>query len=131
MVARDGNLEGLFRAGVLQSGSATTTGHYTSGQAYYNQLAELVGCSSTADQDTSLECLRRTPSEKIVDAVNQMASILGYDSFKLAWQPRVDGELFTEDPVLSVEAGRVAKVPFIAATNDDEGTCAPIQSNLL
>ena len=119
MVAEGGKLDGLFRAGVLMSGSAAKIGHYTAGQAYYNQLAELSGCSAA---DDSLECLRQVPSKKIVDAVNQMASLLGYDSFKMAWQPRIDGSFFTEDSLLSVEAGKVAKVPFIAATNDDEGT---------
>lgn len=63
-----GNPEGLFRAGIMNSGSSTPTGHVTELQSTYNFVVEQVGCTNATD---TLQCLRTVPVESLVAAVNQ------------------------------------------------------------
>ena len=66
--------------------------------------------------------MRAVPMTDLVDAVDASPNLFGYASIRLAWQPRVDGVLFAEDPVVSVEEGKVMNVPFVSGACDDEGT---------
>lgn len=77
------------------------------GQMFYDQLVALVGCASSAD---TLACLRGLPAETIVDAVQKMPNLLGYDSFRLPFQPRRDDGLWPEDPLLALAKGKYMKV---------------------
>jgi hypothetical protein len=72
MVANDGNSEGLFRAGFMQSGSPLPVGNILQGQKYYDALVSDTGCSSASD---TLQCLREVPCETLFDAVNQSPSL--------------------------------------------------------
>ena len=113
-------------------------GSLKQGQEYFDELAMLAGCAdphaptfsnSNNDVDnnnssypTKLACMRAVPMTDLVDAVDASPNLFGYASIRLAWQPRVDGVLFAEDPVVSVEEGKVMNVPYVSGACDDEGT---------
>ncbi|KZV64181.1 carotenoid ester lipase precursor [Peniophora sp. CONT] len=119
MVANNGDNEGLFRAGFMQSGSPLPVGDIVHGQKYYDALVDATGCSGSSD---TLQCLREVPYDKLNAAVNEAPSIFSYQSLSLAYLPRVDGDFITDAPQKLVEAGKVANVPFITGDCDDEGT---------
>ncbi|KAF5376472.1 hypothetical protein D9615_008628 [Tricholomella constricta] len=143
MVANNGNTEGLFRAGFLQSGSPIPVADITHGQKYYDAIISQTGCSSSSD---SLACLRTVPYKTLKAAINQSPGILDYQSLNLAWLPRADGTFITDNPQKLVEEGKVANIPFVigeyylflppgfssnpffAGDCDDEGTLFALSS---
>ncbi|CCL99218.1 uncharacterized protein FIBRA_01233 [Fibroporia radiculosa] len=66
MVLNDGDPEGLFRAAVMESGSAYALRNVSAAQQYYDFLVEYTDCTEQAD---TLNCLRQAPYEQIVAAV--------------------------------------------------------------
>ncbi|KAG9308831.1 Alpha/Beta hydrolase protein [Chiua virens] len=119
MVTNGGNVEGLFRAAIMHSGTTLPLGDITQGQPYYDALVAETGCSGATD---TLQCLREAPYETLSDAVNQSPGFYSYQTVDLPWVPRVDGVFLTADPRHLVQQGSVASIPFIASDCDDEGT---------
>ncbi|KAF8073584.1 carotenoid ester lipase precursor [Lyophyllum atratum] len=119
MVANNGNSEGLFRAGFMQSGSPIPVADITHGQKYYDAVVSKSGCSGSAD---TLACLRTVPYKNLKAAINQSPGIFSYQSLSLAWLPRADGIFLTDNPQKLVQQGKVANIPFITGDCDDEGT---------
>lgn len=119
MVMNDGDAQGLFRAAVMESGSAYALHNESAGQEYYDFLVEYTNCTSQAD---TLACLRDAPAEQIVAAVNMTPSTYNYTAHNLVWQPRLDGDLFVRNPQRSLLMGMYTKVPIISGDCDDEGT---------
>jgi acetylcholinesterase len=108
--AYDGNTEGIFRAAILESGSAigpplNGTGWY---QGMYNNLSASVGCSSASD---TLQCLRDVPYEIIAPYGNQ----------GLEWFHAIDGGIVPRYGQESLLSGKFARIPIILGTNTDEG----------
>jgi cholinesterase len=129
LTAFDGNNDGLFRAAILQSGSAlgpasewsySWSSHNaklpvnsisqltTTYQPIYDNATITVGCSEAND---TLACLRTVPYETLFDA---------FSPFVLT--PIVDGEFLTRLPSESFAKGLVSNVTILAGTNTDEGT---------
>lgn len=75
MVANDGNNEGLFRGGFMQSGSPIPVGDIVHGQQYFDAIVSQTGCSSAADK---LNCLRGVPFDDLNDAINASPGIFAY-----------------------------------------------------
>ncbi|KAG5654308.1 hypothetical protein H0H81_004727 [Sphagnurus paluster] len=119
MVANNGDNEGLFRAGFMQSGSPIPVGDITNGQKYYDAIVSQTGCSGSAD---TLDCLRKVPYNTLKAAVNKSPGIFSYQSLDIAWLPRADGKFLTDNPQQLVLDGKVANIPFITGDCDDEGT---------
>ncbi|PCH39075.1 sterol esterase [Wolfiporia cocos MD-104 SS10] len=119
IILNDGETEGLFRAAVMESGSAYALRNVSAGQQYYDLVVQSTGCSQQAD---TLDCLRRAPAEQIIAAVNMTPNSNGYTAHNLAWQPRLDGDIFVRNPQRSMMMGLYAKVPIISGDCDDEGT---------
>ncbi|KAG5734615.1 Lipase 1 [Termitomyces sp. T112] len=119
MIANNGNNEGLFRAGFMQSGSPIPTAGLENGQKSYDTLVAQTGCTGVSD---TLQCLREVPYEKLKAAQNASPGIFAYQSLSLVWLPREDGVFLTENPQQLVLDGKVANVPFITGDCDDEGT---------
>jgi len=119
MVTNNGDTEGLFRAGFMQSGAQVPIGDITHGQPFFDALVANVGCTGSPDV---IECLRNVSEEAFQDAVNASPGIISFSSLNLAWQPRADGRFLTDDPQKLVLAGSVADIPIINGNNDDEGT---------
>jgi hypothetical protein len=75
MITNGGNTEGLFRGGVMQSGSPIPVGDITNGQQYYDFLVQRTGCSGKSD---TLACLRTVPYDTLKDAINATPAIFDY-----------------------------------------------------
>lgn len=113
----NGDAGGLFRGAVMvifcllcllseisclgfqESGSMYALRNMSAGQPYYDQLVEYTKCSGQAD---TLDCLRRAPYEQLIAAVNLTPTTYNYTTHNLAWQPRLDGEVFAR-VILSVQ----------------------------
>ncbi|KAJ7166299.1 carotenoid ester lipase precursor [Mycena crocata] len=119
MLANNGNNEGLFRAGFMESGSPIPVGPLENGQKYYDAIVQQTGCSGSAD---TLACLRTVPYAKLKAAQDASPFIFAYQSLVLAWLPREDGVFLTDNPQRLVQQGKVANVPFVTGDCDDEGT---------
>ncbi|KAF9810805.1 hypothetical protein IEO21_06785 [Rhodonia placenta] len=119
MLINNGDAQGLFRAAVMESGSAYALRNVSEGQGYYEFLVAHTGCSGQAD---TLACLREAPAEQIVAAVNKTPTMFSYTAHNLPWAPRVDGDLFVRNPQQSLLMGLHAKVPIISGDCEDEGT---------
>ncbi|KAG7088671.1 hypothetical protein E1B28_012643 [Marasmius oreades] len=119
MVTNSGNTEGLFRAAFMHSGATVPVGDITNGQNYYDQIVSDTGCSGSAD---TLACLRRVSYQSLMDAINKTPGISSYQSLRLTWLPRVDGDFLTDIPSNLVQQGKIANIPFVSGNCDDEGT---------
>ncbi|PYH32854.1 cholinesterase [Aspergillus neoniger CBS 115656] len=116
LAAYGGRDDGLFRAGIMESGATITAspGNYTGYQALYDELAAQVGCSNVVD---SLQCLREVPFEKLNAALNTTS---GNSEFNFG--PVIDGDIVREWGSLQLDKHEFVKVPILAGTNTDEGT---------
>ncbi|KAJ7139061.1 alpha beta-hydrolase [Mycena epipterygia] len=119
MLANNGDNEGLFRAGFMESGSPIPVGPLENGQKYYDAIVDQTGCSGSSD---TLECLRTVPYATLKAAQDASPFIFAYQSLVLAWLPREDGVFLTDNPQRLVQQGKVANVPFVTGDCDDEGT---------
>ncbi|KAJ7116614.1 Alpha/Beta hydrolase protein [Mycena epipterygia] len=119
MLTNGGSTEGLFRAAVMQSGAPIPVGPIEHGQKYYDEIVRRTGCSKFSD---TLACLRTVDYVVLKEAQDASPSIFSYQSLVLAWLPREDGVFLTDNPQRLVQQGKVARVPIIAGSVDDEGT---------
>ncbi|KAK3998088.1 Alpha/Beta hydrolase protein [Cladorrhinum sp. PSN332] len=113
--------EGLFRASIQQSGSATTAWYNGSFwyQGIYDGIVKEAGCGeSKAD---TLDCLRGVEYEKLYGILSGRDVVAGGRG--PGFYPVVDGDLIPEYPTQLLEEGRfVRDVPHLLGTNSDEGT---------
>ncbi|KAF8173575.1 carotenoid ester lipase precursor [Mycena galopus ATCC 62051] len=119
MLANDGDNEGLFRGAFMRSGAPIPVGSVENGQKYYDAIVQEVGCSSAAD---TLQCLRTVPYSALKAAQDASPGIFSYQSLLLAWLPRADGLFLTDNPQRLIQQDKVANVPFVTGSVDDEGT---------
>ena len=73
MITNDGDNEGLFRAGWMESGSALPGGKFSLLQPTFDFMVSETGCASAPD---ALECLREIPVENFTAAMDQTPSFL-------------------------------------------------------
>jgi len=119
MIAFDGNPQGLFHAGFMQSGAVNPIGDITEVQPFYDILVNATGCSGSQD---TLNCLRSVSEDTFQAGVNTISSLTANLSLHTVYQPAVDGRFLMDDPQKLVLKGNIANVPFISGNNDDEGT---------
>ncbi|PCH36169.1 hypothetical protein WOLCODRAFT_20391 [Wolfiporia cocos MD-104 SS10] len=100
-------------------GSPYALGNFLAGQPFYDDLVDHVNCSHHLD---TLYCLRKASYEQIQAWVNSTPKFFGYESINLVWQPRIDEDIFIQNPQRSMIMGRYAMVPLLTGDCDDEGT---------
>ncbi|KAL9487940.1 hypothetical protein ACSS6W_000217 [Trichoderma asperelloides] len=110
----------LFRAAIMNSGSATPTDPLDThkGQEVYDAVIKAAGC----EVDDSLSCLRALDTKNFTDAANSVPGIFSYQSLALSYLPRPDGYVLTDSPDVLARAGKFHHVPMILGTQEDEGT---------
>ena len=54
-----------------------------------------------------LECLRCTPYEQLMNIVNTNTVL------RDPWGPMIDGKMFTQDPLVSLDEGKYSKVGIL------------------
>ena len=77
MAANGGDSEGLFRGGIMSSGSSLHTRDITDSdvQGNYDFVVEQVGCANATD---TLACLRTVPTDALLAAANNTLSGNGF-----------------------------------------------------
>ncbi|KXT06800.1 hypothetical protein AC578_7089 [Pseudocercospora eumusae] len=116
LTAYDGRDDGLFRAGIMQSGNPVNYGSYRTNvkfQPQYDALVNATNCSTATD---SLSCLRSIPSDTLANLFNTTTSI------SYGWSPIVDGDFIQRWASIQLAEGAFVKVPVIDGANTDEGT---------
>ncbi|MCY3021626.1 MAG: carboxylesterase family protein [Planctomycetota bacterium] len=116
--------QGLFHRAVAESGGAhgrnrhlrETRENMTPMEKIGEQLAARLGCDKEADP---LAAMRAKSAEEILAASDAAQGLFGKGT-KFGWI--VDGWVLPDDPGAMWEAGKQAKIPFMAGTNADEGT---------
>ncbi|KAI6026036.1 Alpha/Beta hydrolase protein [Pisolithus marmoratus] len=127
MVAFDGDVNGLFRGAIMESGSATPIREITSEQQQenYDFLVAQTNCNAASD---TLSCLQKAPYDAIVNATAQMTALLSYQSLNSTWGPLVDGVFLKQTVRQSLRSGKYARIPAILGDVDDEGTLFSLYS---
>ncbi|KAI0681827.1 carotenoid ester lipase precursor [Earliella scabrosa] len=119
MLTNNGDPEGLFRAGIMSSGSLVPTGDITDLQGTYDLVVDQVGCSGASD---TLACLRTVSSDSLLVAANMTPSLTSFGGLAIPYMPRADG-VFIPEPIHQLARdGALAQVPFIIGDVKDEGT---------
>ncbi|KAJ7157871.1 Alpha/Beta hydrolase protein [Mycena crocata] len=119
MLAFGGTTDGLFHGAVMQSGAPIPVGPLENGQKYYDDIVRKTGCLKFSD---TLACLRTVDYEILKKAQDESPFIFSPQSLVLAWLPREDGVFLTDNPQRLVEQGKIANIPIISGSVDDEGT---------
>ncbi|KAH8696581.1 putative extracellular lipase [Talaromyces proteolyticus] len=115
LVAYGGRNDGLFRAGIAQSGGPITPSYYINASAWepnYQNIVARAGCSSVSD---TLACLRTVPTE-------QLNTIFNSSDVTSTGIVVIDGDILTESGTKLTKNGNFVQVPFLIGTNFDEGT---------
>jgi acetylcholinesterase len=115
LLAYNGRDDGLFRAGIMQSGNPVTYGALRGLEYYqprYEALVEAAGCTGSSD---SLQCLRDLP-------LFVLNNILNTTDFGSGWNPTIDGDFIARLGSEQLADGAFVHVPVISGANSDEGT---------
>lgn len=88
-------------------------------QKYYDYLVEQTNCSSLT---STLDCLRKVPSDILLDVVNTTPSSLSANGLNFTWFYSADNVLFNKSMKEYVRDGQYTKIPVIGGCNNDEGT---------
>ena len=75
MATNDGNPEGLFRAGWMESGSVLSVGNSSKLQPIYDFIVSETGCASAND---TLACLREVPTSVFSAAMDKTPTLLDF-----------------------------------------------------
>ncbi|KAJ6012342.1 cholinesterase [Penicillium canescens] len=124
------NGESLFRGAIMNSDSflAADATDCPKAQGIYDNVVDSAGCSAAVD---TLQCLRNLDYTSLLNATSSVPAMLGYQSLALSYLPRPDGVVLAESPDQLALKNKVAKVPYIAGSQEDEGTLfALFQSNI-
>lgn len=115
----------LFHSAVLQSGGPLPLQSTTSRspQAEYERFAEKCGCAGLGKSET-LACLRSKDVSVLSAAENSYGAddLFGLLYEFLGFTPRPDGDIIPDDAYTLYQNNKVAPVPLIAGSLQDEGT---------
>ncbi|KAI0763837.1 carotenoid ester lipase [Trametes elegans] len=125
MLANGGEPEGLFRAGWMESGSVTPVGNVSEIQSTFDFIASEASCSDAID---ILQCLRLTSTDVIKFAMDKTPTYLSFQALNTPWMPHADGLFMPDNPQNLVQLGRIATVPFVVGSCEDEGTLSALPS---
>ncbi|WYZ43604.1 hypothetical protein EsH8_VII_000040 [Colletotrichum jinshuiense] len=122
----------LFRAGIMNSGSILPADPVDGpkAQAIFDTVVEAANCSSHPTLD-KVACLREADYDDFLAATNTVPVFMSYSSFALSYMPRPDGKILTASGEALAKAGKIARVPIIVGSVEDEGTVFSIfQANI-
>lgn len=116
ITAYGGRDDGLFRAGIMQSGNPVPYNGYETLAKYqpqYDALVDATNCTMAAD---TLACLREVPSDSLAQLFSDTSSL------NEGWRPIVDGDFIQRLASAQLAEGAFVKVPILTGANTDEGT---------
>ncbi|KAJ7178188.1 esterase 1, partial [Mycena filopes] len=114
----------LARAAIFESGSQATSQLFTPERreaAWENFVAGVPSCASTAKSGSTFGCLRNAST---VDIFAGITAAMAEATEEFPWDPVIDGPggIIPDLPSVLFKRGQFARLPFIAGTNQDEGT---------
>ena len=115
LVAYGGRDDGLFRAGIQESGGAALGGRLptlATAQPVYDAIVEAANCSGS----DSLTCLRALPTATLNGIFNSSVTQNTSSS------PVVDNDFLQSSGTTALRRGKFVKVPLMIGANHDEGT---------
>jgi para-nitrobenzyl esterase len=107
--------KGLFHRAILQSGAAHNVFEPDLADRVAQTYVEALGLKGAPT--TRLAQLSVT---ELMRAQARTSASIGLADGAMAWQPCVDGELLTEQPLAAIQSGLSAAVPTLIGTNRDE-----------
>lgn len=116
-LAYGGRDDGLFHAGIAESGGPLTTSALISldqQDILYNNVLNATNC--IGEEDT-LQCLRSKPADTL------KAAFQGVNYY-----PVMDGGIITGFPSIALKEGKFVKRPLLIGTNTNEGAAFSIES---
>lgn len=113
IMAYGGDTQGLFRAGIMASGTSFGFGQQNLAfmQTVYDNITNTTGCTYA---DDSLQCLKELPFA----VINETA--YGQNEGQ-NFGPIIDGDFFRSYPIVAFNTGRIPPVNIITGCNSDEG----------
>ncbi|KAJ6552221.1 extracellular triacylglycerol lipase precursor [Mycena vulgaris] len=112
------------RAAIFESGSQATVALFTSERrevGWQNFVSGVASCASEATSGATFGCLSSATTEEIFAG---LTTALADATEAFPWDPVIDGPggLIPDLPSVLFARGQFARLPFIAGTNEDEGT---------
>ena len=129
LLANVGDTGGLYRAAIVQSGSANSVPSLEAEsptiQRYFDDLTGRIACSNSTANSTVIECLRAVDAVMLANGSNAV-----YDEITTSinlglfpWIPVRDDFFMTDAPSTLLEEGKFAShVPIMSSDVLDEGT---------
>ncbi|PWN86742.1 alpha/beta-hydrolase [Acaromyces ingoldii] len=121
MLAKEGDVQGLFRAAIMQSGNPSVSRRlpptHPFAQDGYNAFLTGAGCSLETSEPDQLRCLRNASSDALNDANSKAAS-----GKQAAFVPLQDDFFVRGLPSAQFKRGAFPDIPYIQGDNLDEGT---------
>jgi para-nitrobenzyl esterase len=105
---------GLFDRACIQSGTPLLSDYTISKLKGINYVNEFVNSGSNAEK---IAYMRTLSSD---DLVSTESSPLDAGITQLNWQPTVDGIVFTQHPIATIQSGNFNKVPLMVGSNSEE-----------
>lgn len=116
-LAYGGRDDGIFHAGIAESGGPLTTSALISldqQDILYNNVLNATNCT---DEEDTLQCLRSRPANTL------KAAFQGVNYY-----PVMDGKIITGFPSVSLEEGHFVKRPLLIGSNTNEGAAFSVDS---
>ncbi|KAF2719791.1 alpha/beta-hydrolase [Polychaeton citri CBS 116435] len=113
MVAYGGRDDGLFSAGVMQSGNPAAW-RALNGTEFYQPLYDNVTAHTCSAATDTLACLRTGRVDELVAVFNSSRDT------SQKWFPVIDGDFLKELPSRQLNKGNFVKVPIISGTTTNE-----------
>ena len=88
-------------------------------QGFYDTIVQQTGCSG---QSSTLDCLRKVPFDKYMNAINQLPGLFSDRGLNVTFGVSVDGSLLKKTVKTAFRDGEFSNVPLMVGSNDDEGT---------
>ncbi|RMX97236.1 hypothetical protein D0868_10751 [Hortaea werneckii] len=114
LTAYNGRDDGIFRAGIMESGNPVAYSSYKTNQQYqpaYDAIVNMTNCSTSID---TLQCLRNVPYE-------DLNAIFNTTEYQSLFDPIVDGDFIARWTSIQLAEGAFVHVPIIDGANTGEG----------
>ncbi|KAI0644304.1 carotenoid ester lipase [Trametes meyenii] len=119
MLANGGDTEGLFRGAWMESHAVNPVGNVSKIQPNFDFIASQAGCASAID---IIQCLRNAPASILKAAMDKTPNYLSPSALNTPWMLHADGLFLSDNPQRLVLHGKIADIPFVIGSNEDEGT---------
>ena len=111
---------------IFESGSTGTIPFFNASErqpAWDSFISNLTGCADTLAAGASIPCAQNATTEELLSAWRKTFVKYSAFPFNFLFVPVIDGPggVVPDLPSRLIEAGKFAKIPFIAGANLDEG----------